>query len=539
MNRKQAEFAGSYASALLSHLAGGGEAGLKRAYDLGRRGVELNLGVLELEAMHRAALEPALRAAETAEDSRRALALAEDFLAESLAPFEMTHRGFREANASLQRLNRSLEGEIVERKRAEVALRKAQDELEARVSLRTQELADANASLKSEIVERQRYESELLLRDRAIEASSVGIVITETAQPDYPIIYANPAFAQLTGYPRDELIGRNPRFLQGAETDPEAVETVRKTLREGGSCLVTLLNYRKNGTPFWNELFISPVRDAQGRITHYIGIQTDVTQLRQAEEERHELEIAKHIQLSLLPGAPLRAEGIQVAGYCLPAFHVGGDYFDYFRSEDSVDIVIADVSGHSVGAALIMAETRSTLKAEALRRLHAQRGWRRRADRPLGTGEILRDLNILLFDDLERAGLFITLFYMKVYPASRRLCYSSAGHNRPLLLRPQEAECWELDAEGLILGVTREVVFEEKSLALQSGDLVLLYTDGVTEAQEPRGEFFGTERLARVFARLRAKPPEAIIAGIVAELRSFCRGGAFADDVSLVVLKVE
>jgi PAS domain S-box-containing protein len=419
----------------------------------------------------------------------------------------------------------------LERLRAEAALQKAHDELELRVQLRTAELASANAALQAEIRERKRYEDELRLHDRAIEASSVGITITDTRQRDNPIIYANPAFARITGYPREELIGRNPRFLQGPDTDSMALEAIREALREAKPCLVTLKNYRKDGTPFWNELFISPVRDHEGRLTHYIGTQTDVTELRRAEEERHELEFAKQIQLSLLPGSPLKVNGALVAGYCLPATHVGGDYFDYFSGRGTVDIVIADVSGHSMGAALIMAETRSTLKAEALHRRQA------RSVTGKGAGKILRALNALLYEDLNRAELFITMFYMKYHHATRQLRYANAGHNRPLLLRAGETACRELDADGLIFGVAREAAFEERGTVLRKGDLVLLYTDGITEAQDPEGEFFGADRLSRLFATQGARTPQEIIGEIVEDLQTFCRRGSFADDISMVVLK--
>ncbi len=167
----------------------------------------------------------------------------------------------------------------LERLQAEDALRKAHDELERRVQLRTAELSRANADLQAEIAERKRYEEELRLRDRAIEASSVGIIITDARQDDHPIIYVNPAFAKMTGYTREELIGRNPRILQGQESDPHEIEAIRLALREGRSCLTTLKNYRKDGTSFWNELFISPVHDELGHLTHFIGTQTDVTQL--------------------------------------------------------------------------------------------------------------------------------------------------------------------------------------------------------------------------------------------------------------------
>nr|BAL55373.1 signal transduction protein [uncultured Gammaproteobacteria bacterium] len=381
-----------------------------------------------------------------------------------------------------------------------------------------------------DVTERKRFEDALRLRDRAIEASSVGILITDALKPDNPIIYANPAFLRITGYSLEELLGKNPRFLQGPETDSEAIAEIRAALKEGRDCHLTLKNYRKDGTPFWNELLISPVRDENGKLTHFVGVQTDVTELRRVEEQRHELEIAKQIQLSLLPRAPLRAEGIWVAGFCLPAFHVGGDYFDYFSTQDTVDIVIADVSGHSVGAAMIMAETRSTLKMETHRRLKEKMGSTDKA------AETLAVLNDLLFEDLNRADLFITMFYAQYHPTTRQLTYANAGHNCPMLLH--QGKSLELDTEGLVLGVKKGVTFEQKRLVLERGDVLLLYTDGVTEAQNQAGEFFGTSRLWEVFTAHAQESPQSIIDAILCQLEAFCQSKSFHDDISLVVLKV-
>jgi sigma-B regulation protein RsbU (phosphoserine phosphatase) len=384
-----------------------------------------------------------------------------------------------------------------------------------------------------DVTERKRFEDALRLRDRAIEASSVGIIITDPHQPDNPIIYANPAFIQMTGCPENEVLGRNPRFMQGPDTDPEAVATLRSALHQGRDCHLTLKNYRKDGTPFWNELFISPVWDRQGRLTHFIGTQTDITLLRRAEAERHELEIARQIQLSLLPDAPLQVEGARVAGYCLPAVHVGGDYFDYFAREDMVDIVIADVSGHSVGAAMIMAETRSTLKMET--------HWMKQRQTPLNNSveKTLATLNDLLFEDLNRAEFFISMFYLRYQAGARRMVYANAGHNRPLLLRKGEMKCLELDADGIILGVKKGASFEAKELLLQTGDMLLLYTDGVTEARNPQGEFFGVPRLGDLLITHGAAAPQELIEIVVGELGRFCQSRSFEDDVSLVVLKVQ
>ncbi|MEB3339563.1 PAS domain S-box protein [Okeania sp.] len=127
-------------------------------------------------------------------------------------------------------------------------------------------------------------EKKLLLLERAIAASNNGIVITANTHPDNPVIYSNPAFAKITGYPPEETLGKNCRFLQGADTDPVALSEIRQAIKSETNCLVVVKNYRKDGIPFWNELAISPVRDNDGRVTHFIGIQTDITEKKQAEE---------------------------------------------------------------------------------------------------------------------------------------------------------------------------------------------------------------------------------------------------------------
>src|SRR5438046_4389578 len=111
----------------------------------------------------------------------------------------------------------------------------------------------------------------LYVRDEAIASVGVVILITDPHQPDNPIIYVNPAFERLTGYGAADALGRNCRFLQGADTDPSAVAEIRQALKEERGLRVELLNYRKDGNSFWNDLTISPLRDATGRVTHYVG----------------------------------------------------------------------------------------------------------------------------------------------------------------------------------------------------------------------------------------------------------------------------
>lgn len=139
-----------------------------------------------------------------------------------------------------------------------------------------------------DITERKNTEAELVLRDRAINAVQLGLMICDATSSELPIIYTSPGFETITGYSAQEAQGKNPRFLHGKDTSPEAMKQIRQAIDSKQSCTVEILNYKKSGEPFWNELTISPVRDQQGRLTHFVGIQCDVTVRRKFDEQlRH------------------------------------------------------------------------------------------------------------------------------------------------------------------------------------------------------------------------------------------------------------
>lgn len=133
------------------------------------------------------------------------------------------------------------------------------------------------ASLR-EVSERNRVEESLKLRERAIAASPNGIVITDATQPNNPMIYVNPSFERITGYSAAEVIGRDCKFLQGGDLNQIGILDIRQAIKEQRECHAVLLNYRKDGTPFWNDLYIAPVFNDHGELTNYIGIQTDITE---------------------------------------------------------------------------------------------------------------------------------------------------------------------------------------------------------------------------------------------------------------------
>ncbi|MDD2853688.1 MAG: PP2C family protein-serine/threonine phosphatase, partial [Desulfuromonadaceae bacterium] len=198
---------------------------------------------------------------------------------------------------------------------------------------------------------------------------------------------------------------------------------------------------------------------------------------------------------------------------------------DFFlRDDETVDIVIADVSGHSVGAALIMSEVRTLLRAEV-----------NSTQRP---HRMLETLNTQLHDDLSRAELFITMFYAKYNSATGLLCYSNAGHNYPIILRSSSAMVQELDTDGLIFGVNQEVSFEELSVTLFRGDTLLLYTDGLTEACAHSGEMFGTSGLYSHLATVAHLPAREIIDSCYDKIRVHTGSEHLQDDISIVVVKI-
>jgi len=136
----------------------------------------------------------------------------------------------------------------------------------------------------ADVAHRKRAEETMRLRDRSLQAITQGLFITDPSRSDEPIVYVNEAFEAMTGYPRGEVIGRDIRFLRGPETDPAGMQTLREAYREGDECTVELRVHRKDGVPFWCSLALSPVQDIQGRVTHFVGVMTDVTARKEFEE---------------------------------------------------------------------------------------------------------------------------------------------------------------------------------------------------------------------------------------------------------------
>jgi PAS domain S-box-containing protein len=153
---------------------------------------------------------------------------------------------------------------------------------------KAQKLQQANRELLEEIAERKRSQGALSLRNRAIQSVSQGITISDPNEADNPIVYASAGFERMTGYREDEVLGKNCRFLQGKETDKDTVRQIRDAIVAGEACAVEILNYRKDGTPFWNALSVNPVHNESGTLEYFVGVHDDITHRMQLENQlRH------------------------------------------------------------------------------------------------------------------------------------------------------------------------------------------------------------------------------------------------------------
>ncbi len=282
--------------------------------------------------------------------------------------------------------------------------------------------------------------------------------------------------------------------------------------------------FSRSGKGVFTTEVIALLENIAGQVGIAWRNEQQIGRLLLVREQEREMQIAKEIQMGLLPASLPDMEDIDVAGLCVPAHQVGGDYYDFIvRENKCCDVVIADVSGHNIGSALIMAETRTFIHS----RIYD-------IDSPAA---MLHALNAYFLKDLDRTDLFVTMFYLQYNPVNRQVNYSNAGHNPPLIWRHRQQQIEMLDAEGLIFGIYKDVNFEQKTTSLEPGDILILYTDGIIEAEDNHQNMFGLGRLQKLVAESGQATPQEIIDQILTQVRIFTGYRHFNDDVTLFVIK--
>ncbi len=235
-----------------------------------------------------------------------------------------------------------------------------------------------------------------------------------------------------------------------------------------------------------------------------------------------QLQLAREMQSRLFPGESPQIEGYDIAGICLPATEIGGDYYDFIKlPRVGLGVAVADVSGHGIPSALVMTAFRGLLRMHTRGRL--------------GPAKIARAVNRLL-PEFTADSDFVTVVYLVLYPEDDEFTYICCGQQPPLFLHP-DGSLENLDVHGPALGVFKQVHYATDHLSISSGDILAIYTDGVVELANQAGVEFGTERLAASIKQGRELPAAELIQQIIQETRQFSGSHSFQDDFTLVIIK--
>jgi len=256
------------------------------------------------------------------------------------------------------------------------------------------------------------------------------------------------------------------------------------------------------------------------------------------ENVDREISTGAEIQSQLLPDYCPIIYGVDLAAHCRPALQLGGDYYDFMCLKTNISekskekarwaLVIGDVMGKGIPAGLLMTMLRGMLRAEVLTGLPPDR--------------ILHDLNQLAINDLDQSHRFVTLFYSDYDPRTRKLRFSNAAHNPPLLWRSSDQKIIKLDAEGFVLGLQKDAEYHCGEIKLYENDSVLYYTDGVIDTCNSLGERFDEERLIKIFTRLckQSYTSQEILNKIFKKLDDFTGNNRhLEDDASIVVFQLK
>ncbi len=397
---------------------------------------------------------------------------------------------------------------------------------------RMEEIKDFNARMHHKIIQevdearREIQQKEAALRKseekyrRIVTTAGEGFILMNE---DLVITDANQAYCQMIGYAKNEILGKTPLdlatddFKQFMQINQEKI--LSKEYRRFECTLVA-----RDGRHIPVLVHGNTLRDDRDNIIGNMAFVTDMT------EQKKALALAAEVQKSLLPQANPRVQGLDVAGKNVSCEEIGGDYFDFLGNKEYPDapfsIVVGDITGHGVDAALLMTSARAFLRMRA-----AQSG---------NISDIITEMNRHLALDVLDTGRFMTLFYMAIDPPNDHLQWVRAGHDPALLYDPGQNTFEELAGTGIALGVKDDFRYETyRKTGLAAGQIVAIGTDGIWEACNPDGEMFGKKRFQDVIRNCSKEDANHILGAVYDELDHFTRGLKSEDDITLVVAKMQ
>ncbi len=381
-------------------------------------------------------------------------------------------------------------------------------------------IRDISGLIESEQTLR-RTETTLRKLVSAVEQTADGVIITDTQGI---IEYVNPAFENLTGYFRAEVYGQTPRILRSGLQDEAFYDNLWDIILSGTPFKDTIVNKKKNGELIWCQQTITPMKDQDGQVTNFVSVIKDITELKKKHEQDLQLRLARELQQRFYQ-QKISAAGFDIAGAAFPAVETGGDYFDFIKTHDGyIWLVVADVCGHGIGSALIMAGVRAYLHAFA----------RVESDPGIVLGWLNHELKSHLND-----RQYVTMMLVRLHPGRKTIEFAGAGHVPAYLLNHAAEISCILYSKGIPLGIdTREIYVKSEPIPLQGQDNLILISDGIVEAHALDKSEFGYTRVLEIVRSLQQESARETLEGLYQAVRTFRQNQPQEDDITAIICKV-
>lgn len=368
--------------------------------------------------------------------------------------------------------------------------------------------------------ERQEALARVFLLSQAIEQTADTVLISDSAGR---IEYVNPAFEGTTGFAREEALGKTPRLLKSGYHGDDFYRHMWSRLLAGEPYRGTLVNRKKSGELYWANQTITPIKNVEGTVTHFVAVLKDVTDIRRYHEQEVQLRLARAVQQRFYP-LPPRAAGFDIAAATHPAAETGGDYYDFIEAPEGIlYVAVGDVSGHGFDAALIMALTRAYVRSFAALGMDA--------------GEVLERVNRAILGDLEPER-YVTMLLVRLDIRTASMAYANAGHLPGALLDCPDGKDWSLDSTGFPLGLFAGAQFATRQCQLKRQQILILGTDGATETTDSSGAEFGRAGMVQYVLSHATDSAQDIATGVYGAARSFAASAPQYDDITTVIVKL-